>query len=285
MPINVSSSGQACGAIVTGLDLTKDLSDSVISDIRAAWLEHLVLVFPDQKLTDDDLERVALYFGEFGDDPFFGPIEGRKNIAAVCRDADETTPIFADVWHTDWSFQEHPPIGTLLYGIDIPPHGGDTFFANQHMALESMPQTLRDKLEGKVGVHSAVLGYSKDGAYGEDDQNKGRSMDILPSDEMAQKRQSHPLIRAHPETGRLGVFGTIGAYVIGIEGLDEGEALAVLSELSAWQTQDDFVYRHMWQPDMLVMWDNRSVLHKASGGYEGYSRRLHRITISDPALS
>ena len=279
MGIHVVPSGQACGATITGIDLSQPLSESSVADIRQAWLDHHVLSFPDQVLSDDDLERVALYFGEFGEDPFFGPIEGRKHIAAICREADETTPIFADVWHTDWSFQENPPIGTLLYGIEIPPEG-DTLFANQHKALSDMPDDLRGKIDGKTGVHSAVLGYSKAGIYGDADQDKGRSMDIRPSDDVAQQRQGHPIVRPHPETGQLGVFGTIGAYVIGIEGQEEADAIATLSELSAWQTRDEFIYRHKWSPNMLVMWDNRSVLHRATGGYEGHSRRLHRITIA-----
>lgn len=279
MPMTITPSGQACGAEVTGVDLRQHLSDDTITTLREAWLEHHVLSFPDQDLDDDDLERTALYFGKFGQDPFFGPIEGRKHIAAICRDADETTPIFADVWHTDWSFQKNPPIGTLLYGIEIPPKGGDTLFANQHLSLENMPDDLRNRLEGKIGIHSAVLGYAKGGAYGDEDQDKGRSMDIRPSDE-AMAQQTHPLISAHPETGRLGVFGTIGAYVIGIEDVDPTEAMTLLQELSVWQTQEAFVYRHKWRKNMLIMWDNRSVLHRATGGYEGHARRLHRITIA-----
>ena len=199
MSITITPTGQACGAEVTGIDLTQRLAESTIAELRAAWLEHHVLSFPNQRLSNQDLERTAQYFGAFGEDPFFGSIEGHKHIAAVCRDADETTPIFADVWHTDWSFQENPPIGTLLYGIDIPPHGGDTFFANQHLAYDDMPTELREKFEGKMGIHSAVLGYSKDGAYGDADKDKGRSMDIRPSEDAA-KRHSHPIIRQHSET-------------------------------------------------------------------------------------
>ncbi len=280
MSLTIEPYDAACGARVTGLDLSAELSPATIRTLREAWLAHHVLVFPDQKLSDDDLERFALYFGPFGEDTFFGPIEGRTHIAAIKRMADETTPIFADIWHTDWSFQEKPPAATLLYGIDIPPTGGDTLFANQHLALEKMPEDLRQKLAGKIGIHSAALGYSKGGAYGEGDKEAGRSMDIRPSDE-ALAQQPHPLIREHPETGQPGIFGTIGAYVIGIEGMSPDDSLALLSELGAWQTQDAFIYTHKWEKDMLVMWDNRSVLHRATGGYEGHNRLLHRITIAD----
>ena len=241
-------------------------------------MEHHVLSFPDQSLNDDDLERFTLYFGSFGDDPFIGPIPGRTNIVAVKRTADEKVPIFADNWHTDWSFQEKPPAGTCLFGIKIPPEGGDTLFANQHLALDMMPHELRDKLEGKKGIHSAMIPYSPSGGYGQKDKEMGRSMDIRFSDD-ALAKQTHSIIREHPETGRKGIFGTFG-YTIGIEGMEDQEAMKLLIELSNWQSQEQFQYRHKWKKNMLVMWDNRSVLHKATGGYQGHERLLHRTTIA-----
>ena len=156
MSLSVVASDQSCGAEVRGLDLSRPLAKEQVATIREAWLQHLVLSFPDQQLTDDDLERFTLYFGPFGDDPYIAPIPGREHVIAVKRSADETTSIFAEQWHTDWSFQATPPQGTCLYGITIPPQGGDTLFANQVSALEQMPATLRQRLEGKQAVHSAV---------------------------------------------------------------------------------------------------------------------------------
>jgi taurine dioxygenase len=274
--MNIAPSGQACGATVTGVDLTGPLGRETVDDIRAAWLEHHVLAFPDQAMSNDDLEEFTLYFGPFGDDPFIAPIPGRDHIIAVKREADETSGIFAEVWHTDWSFQQNPPSGTCLFGITIPPEGGDTLYANQHMALDEMPERLRRRLEGKMAIHSARRGYARDGILGDADV-PGRSMDIRPSDE-ANATQLHPIIRKHPETGRPGVFCAFG-YIIGIEGMDDDEANALLVELYHWQSGSDFQYRHRWKPDMLVMWDNRSVLHTATGGYEGHARLLHRTTI------
>lgn len=272
----VTPSGQSCGAAVTGIDLSRPLGDEQVAEIRAAWLEHHVLSFPGQHLSDDDLERFTLYFGDFGQDPFFAPIEGREHIAAIRRDADETSPLFAENWHSDWSFQEHPPAGTCLLGITIPPVGGDTLFANQHAALDAMPPDMRAKYEGLTAIHSAMLAYAPDGAYGEKDA--GRSMAIRP-DETARETQLHPLVREHPETGRPGLFSCMG-YIIGFEGMAQEDALPLLQELYVWQSRDEFVYRHKWEPDMLIMWDNRSVLHCATGGYEGHDRLLHRTTIA-----
>lgn len=279
MSINVTPSGQACGASVTNIDLTQPLNADTIAAVRSAWLEHHVLAFPDQVLDDDALERFSQYFGNFGDDPFIAPIQGRKYIIAVKRAADETSPIFAETWHTDWSFQAKPPAGTCLYGITIPAEGGDTLYANQHLALSKMPAALRAKITDKVAIHSAKRGYANDGLYGKSDQQTDRSMNILSSDS-ALKTQRHPLIRPHRETGEAAIFGCIG-YILGIEGQDDEAATALLMELHQWQTREEFQYRHQWQPNMLVMWDNRSVLHRATGGYEGHDRLLHRITVAD----
>lgn len=280
--MKVTPTDQACGAMVEGIDLSRDLSEADVEAIRDAWLQHHVLAFPNQTMTDDDLERFTLRFGPFGHDPFFAPISGRQNIAAVRRDADETTSIFAETWHSDWSFQKNPPIGTCLLGITVPPVGGDTLYSNQHLALERMPDEMRAKFEGQLAIHSAALGYSKDGIYGDVEKGAGRSMDIVASDE-ALEQQTHPLVREHPETGRLGIFGAPLSYIIGLEGMELDESAELLKELLAWQSKEEFVYRHRWETGMLVMWDNRSVLHRATGGYEGHARLLHRTTIGAPA--
>jgi taurine dioxygenase len=274
--IRVEPSGQACGATVTGIDLSKPLTPDDVATIRAAWLKHHVLAFPDQQMSDDDLERYTIAFGGFGHDPFIAPIPGRSHVIAVMRKANETSALFAENWHSDWSFQPRPPAGTCLYGITIPPIGGDTLFANQHAALDAMPKPMRAKLEGRMAIHSAVKAYAPDGQYGARD--KGRSMDIRVSRD-AEKTQLHPLIRKHPETGREGIFSAFG-YIIGLEGMDEADSTPLLLDLYQWQAREEFQYRHKWQPNMLLMWDNRSVLHAATGGYAGYDRVLHRTTIA-----
>ena len=276
MTLQVTPSGQACGARVTGVDLSQPLDSATVAAIRAAWLEHHVLAFPDQFIDDDALERFTLCFGAFGIDPFFAPIAGRQNIAAIRREADEQSPLFAENWHADWSFQAQPPSGTCLNAIAIPPHGGDTLFANQHLAWDALPAARKAELADLIAVHSARLAYAPDGSYGAKD--KGRSMDIRP-DESAREVQSHPLVPAHPETGRRGFYSTLG-YIIGIEGMAQDEAVALLLDLQQWQGDPRFTYTHQWEPGMLIMWDNRSVLHKATGGYEGHRRELHRTTIA-----
>lgn len=277
MELHVAPSGQACGAAVRGLDLSAPLDPGTVAAVRAAWLEHHVLSFPDQPMTDDDLERFTLYFGPFGDDPYIAPIPGREHVIAVRRTANETSPLFAENWHSDWSFQVHPPAGTCLRSVIVPPAGGNTLFANQHAALEAMSPNMRARYEGLTAIHSARGGYAPKGMYGKHEREGDRSMDIRPSDTALATHQ-HPLVRAHPETGRLGFFSCIG-YIIGLDGVPDDEAIELLRELYEWQGRDEFVYRHAWAPDMLVIWDNRSVLHKATGGYEGHERLMHRTTV------
>ncbi len=277
MTIEVTPSGESCGAAVRGIDLRRELSDDEIAEIRATWLKHRVLTIPDQALTDDQLERFTLYFGPFGDDPFFESIEGHPNIAAIHRRADETAPVFAESWHADWSFQAHPPDGTCLYAKVIPPCGGDTIFVNQVAALAAMPDELCSRIDGVDAIHSARQGYAPDGLYGEADEGADRAMKIVISDE-AYATQVHPLVRTHPETGEATLYSTIG-YIIGIVGMADDEAIELLLELYEWQTRDEFRYTHRWEPDSLVMWDNRCVIHRATGGYDGHERLLHRTTI------
>ena len=274
--LRIEPSGQACGARVSGVDLSAPLDDAIVTEIRAAWLDHHVLAFPDQAMDDDALERFTLALGGFGSDPFFAPIPGRKHIAAILREADERTPLFAENWHSDWSFQAQPPAGTCLLAIEIPPKGGDTLFANQHAAWEALPPAKQAEWGDLIAIHSARLAYAPDGSYGERD--KGRSMAIRPGEE-ARQEQIHPLVPAHPETGRRGFYSTLG-YIVGIEGMDDEDAFPLLREIAAWQARDEFVYRHVWAPDMLILWDNRSLLHRATGGYQGYRRELHRTTIA-----
>ena len=276
MTIEVTPTGQACGAVVRGLDLTRPLDPDTVADVRTAWLEHHVLVFPDQPVSDDDLERFTLGFGPFGHDPFFDPIDGRSNIAAIHRLPDEQAPLFAENWHADWTFQEFPPDGTCLASRIVPPAGGDTLYANQVAALAAMPPELRARIEGLTAIHSARTAYAPDGMYGDRDGDD-RSMRIVVSDD-AYRTQTHPLIRPHRESGVEAVYSTLG-YIVGIEGMESGPAIELLMELHQWQTRDEFVYTHTWEPDMLVMWDNRCVLHKATGGFDGHERLLHRTTI------
>ena len=280
MAMEVVRQSASCGAIIRGIDLAGPLSPDVVSGIRAAWLEHLVVIFPDQSMQIADLERFATHIGPNGDDPYLEGIAGHPRVVQVRREADEKTPVFAETWHSDWSFLKHPPAATLLYGNIIPPVGGDTLFADQCAAWDALSPSLKTLLKNKMAIHSARRGYARDGLYGERD--KGRSMAIKFADS-ALKTQLHPVARAHSESGRLALYVS-PAYTIGIDGIPDDEADSILRELFAHQARPEFIYRHQWAQEMLIMWDNRNVIHAATGGYEGHRRLLHRITVADRTL-
>ena len=279
MGLSVDVQQAPCGAIVRGVDLTRPLADAQLAALRALWLQHLVLAFPDQAMSIADLERFALGIGPYGVDPYFECLPDHPHVAQVRREPDETTALFADNWHSDWSFLARPPAATLLFGNIIPPVGGDTLFANQYAAWDALPRALKAVLQTRQGVHSARRGYARGGRYGAADA--GRSMAIR-WDDSALATQLHPIARRHPETGRTALFISPG-YTIAIDGLPDDEGQAILRELYAHQGQDRFVYRHRWAADMLVLWDNRCLVHAATGGYDGHRRLLHRITVGERA--
>ena len=181
-----------------------------------------MLVFPDQQLSGDDLERITQDFGGFGDDPFFESIEGYDHIAAIERKADEKTAVFAEFFHSDWSFLDIPPAGTMLYGITIPPIGGNTLFADQVAAYKNLPDEYKNKADNLIAIHSAERGYAPDGVYGDEDKNAGRSMKIVTSEKAREKRE-HPFVRTHRETGEKALFSSI-AYIEGFVGMPKAES-------------------------------------------------------------
>jgi taurine dioxygenase len=164
---HVTPQDAPCGAVVRGVNLSQPLDAATSAAIRSAWLQHQVLAFVDQAMTLEDLERFALTIGPYGQDPYFESVPGHPHVAQVKREADETSTLFADNFHSDWSFLPSPPAATLLYGDVIPPVGGDTLFANQYDAWDALSPPMRALLQGKQGVHSARRGYAKAGRYGE----------------------------------------------------------------------------------------------------------------------
>ena len=277
MALKVTVPDAPCGATVEGIDLKQPLTDAQRAELRALWLKHLVLAFPDQHLSVEQLEQVAQGIGPYSPDPYFQSIPGHPHVAQVRREADEKTSLFADNWHSDWSFLPSPPAATLLHGDVIPPVGGDTLFANQYAAWDALPETMKALLQRHQGVHSARRGYSRQGRYGAGDE--GRSMAIR-YDDSAMATQLHPLARRHPETGRVALFLSPG-YTIGIDGLPDDEAQALLLELYEHQGRPEFVYSQRWSTGMLVQWDNRCLVHAATAGYQGHRRLLHRVTIGE----
>lgn len=270
-------------AAIKGVGLAALDDEATWGAIRRAWAAFPVLSFPDQPLSIEELEQVTARFGPFGDDPYIAPIDGHPHVIEIRRNADETTkPFAADSWHSDWSFQEVPPAGTMLHGQVIPPHGGDTLFADATLAFEALAPDDQAELENMRALHSAILGYSTRGAFAADRHE--RSMKIRVSED-AEARRAHPMVRIHPVTGRKSLFIN-PVYTVGIEGMDDKEAAEILGPVFQHMLNPAFTYRHQWQKDMLLLWDNRRVLHAATAGYDGHARLLHRTTIAgEPVIA
>jgi len=270
-------SSSSLGVEITDVNLNKKLTFETIQKIRSVWLDKGVAIFPNQDLTHDEFQNFSLEFGNFGDDPFLGGLDEKPNIVEVKRLASEKSSPFGGGWHSDWSFQENPPAATFLLSKIIPPIGGDTLFANTQIAYEDLDAEMKSKIDNLKVVHSAKLPYADDGFYATEKEQ--RSMNIITSKE-AKKEQIHPLVKVHPETQKKGLFIN-PVYTSHICGFNEEESFLLLSKLYEHMTQEKYIYRHKWNENMLLMWDNRTVMHMAEGGYDGYDRLLHRITIAN----
>ncbi|HZZ87189.1 MAG TPA: TauD/TfdA family dioxygenase, partial [Caulobacteraceae bacterium] len=235
--LRIQPNATGFGAEVTGLYLSRPLPAPTLEAVKAAFLAHGVLWFPDQPLTHDQLEAFTLQLGAFGWDPYVAPLADRPHIMEVRRDADEKSSPFGSFWHSDWSFQETPPAATLLHAKVVPPVGGDTLYADGVAGWEALTPAFQAMLEPLKAVHSATRPYGPAGFYAKEEGRKG--MKILPSPE-ADKRFAHPLVRTLDD-GRKALFVN-PVYTIGVEGFSEAEAEALLTFLFKHMTQDAFVY-------------------------------------------
>lgn len=265
------------GARIEGVDIAAGLDADTIAQLRQAWLDHQIIYLPDQPLDHEQLERFTRYFGDHGNDPYVKAIDGHQHILEVRREPDEKVAPFGGGWHSDWSFQSEPPAATLLHAKVVPPQGGDTLYADCIRAYEALDAGLAAELAQLQTIHSARRPYSHEG-YVQTGGDQRTSMTILPNDN-AWDTQLHPLVRTHPESGRKALWIN-PIYTIAIDGMDDSESNTLLAKLFDHLLQPDFILTHRWSANMLTMWDNRSALHCAQGGYDGYQRIMHRTTVA-----
>jgi len=263
------------GTYIYGIDFSKKIDAQTISYLKELWVKYQILIFPDQRLSKENLEDFVLYFGNHCRDPYILPIDGSNYVAEVKREKDEISEIFAEGWHSDWFHMEDPPKGTALYALEIPDTGGDTLFADLYQAYEDLSNDTKEFLKNNKGINSASRGYAPDGRYGQHD--KDRSMSLIYS-ESAYEKQLHPLAKEHPETLKY-VINCNRGYTIGIDNISEENSFNILSKLFNHQKKEKYIYTHQWKENELVLWDNRCTLHRATGGYQGQRRRLWRVTI------
>jgi taurine dioxygenase len=263
------------GAEVKGVDLSR-IGDKQIAAIKAAWYRHDVLVFRKQRLSDDDLLAFSRHFGRLDPPPNQGA--GRKSppgypdvyiVSNVLDDQGEPIGALGDgeaAWHTDMSYIPEPPDASMLYSLEIPAQGGDTCFSSMKAAVAGMPAQLLERIWG--------LDIKHDGTY--DSGGYVRKGLMASNDPRTSVGTPHPIVIEHPVSGDLALYlgRRRNAYVVGL-GLDESERL--LNEL--WSFVESAVYRHRWALGDLVLWDNRTTMHRRDAFDPKARRVMHRTQI------
>ena len=263
-------------AEVVGLDLNMDLDDQTIADLHKAWMAYPVLVVRGQEnLT---MERHLEYSRRFGDlqrhtvkeilHPEFPEILVLSN-----RGRGGAQPINngGAYWHSDITYEDVPPMGSILHGLITPPEGGDTLYADMTAAYDALDDATKAKLEGLKAIHTYRTRY-------EAMMNAG-VRPVKTEEELSQWVDViHPIARTHPETGRKAIFVNEG-FTSRVEGMGDNESRDLLEQLFEHSTQDQFVYRHKWQQGDVVMWDNRCTMHRATDYDLSQERSMHRTTV------
>jgi taurine dioxygenase len=261
----------ALGAEIAGGDLGDELSDATIAEIRRALLDHLVIFFRDQDLPPARFLALARRFGTPIEYPFVKGIEGFPEIINVAKLEHETVN-FGGVWHADTTYLQEPPMATLLIARDVPKAGGDTLFANQYLAYETLSGKLQSLLAGLRGVSSSAKA----------DASRTRE-DRIRSDGSAEARKllvaEHPAVRTHAETGRKALYVN-RAHTVSFAGMAEAESAPLLEFLFRHQIRPEFTCRFRWTPGALAIWDNRRAQHYAVNEYAGNRRIMQRITLA-----
>ncbi len=268
--IEVRPVSGALGAEIYGADLSRELDDGVVAEIRQAFLENLVIFFRDQTLTPASQMAFAERFGRPMEYPFVKGLEDFPLVVPILKREDETVN-FGGLWHTDTAYLERPPMGTILYALEIPPFGGDTMFANLYMAYDNLSAGMREMLSGLNAVN--IAGKPATAQTRQDriaESGKGLAEETVQS--------VHPVVRTHPETGRKALYVNF-AHTVRFDGMTEEESAPLLDYLFEHQVRPEFTCRFRWQTGSVAFWDNRSTLHNPINDYHGHRRLLHRITL------
>ncbi|HYM18126.1 MAG TPA: TauD/TfdA family dioxygenase [Micropepsaceae bacterium] len=274
--IKITPTGAALGAELSGVDL-REVDDATFAAIHRAWLDHLVLLFRNQRLDDDQMIAFSRRFGELDWAPVQETgrrfVEGHPEIYVVSNVIENGEPIGSlgageAVWHTDMSYIEAPPKASMLYALEIPMQGGDTGFVNMYRGYEAMPASLKRRLAGLKVKHDGTYnsgGYVRLGVNATDDP-------------MTSPGAVHPLVCTHPETHRpvLYLGRRRNAY---IPGLPLAESEALLDEIWAYATKDEYTWYNQWRVGDVVLWDNRCTMHRRDA-FDDHARRiLHRTQV------
>ena len=274
--LRIRPTGAALGAEVQGVDL-RALAADTFAVIHQAWLDHQVLLFRNQRLSDDELVAFSRRFGDLDEAPVQETgrrfVEGHPEIYVVSNVVQDGVAIGSlgsgeAVWHTDMSYLPDPPKASVLYALEVPPAGGDTSFCSMYAAWDELPDWLRRRVEGLRVKHDGTYnsgGYVRQG--------------VTPTDDPRTSPGTlHPLVFVHPETGRRALYlgRRRNAY---IEGTSLDDSNALLDEIWSQATRESLTWRHEWRVGDLVLWDNRCTMHRRDAFDPAARRVMHRTQI------
>src|SRR5688572_715520 len=259
----------ALGAEIHGVDLSRDLQENILAEIRKAFLDHLVIFFRDQKLTPLQQLAFAKRLGEPMEYPQLKGLPECPLITPVVKLEHERVN-FGGVWHSDTAYLERPPMASMLYALEVPPHGGDTLFANQYLAYETLSEGLQKTLHGLIGVNTSTKAQAS--RTREDRlREAGAELKVLIGE--------HPAVRAHPETARKALYVNFG-HTERFKGWSEEESRPLLEYLFAHQVRPELTCRFRWEKGSIAIWDNRCTQHNPINDYHGHRRVMHRVTLA-----
>lgn len=279
----------AMGAEIQGVQIS-NLTDAQFAEVQHALFRHKMIYFRDQDITHADQEAFSLRFGDFAEDAYTKGVEGHANVQPVIKEADaRVAMIFGSGWHTDSPFLIRPPAISMLYGVDIPPFGGDTMWANSALAYTLLSDTMKAMIAPlKVRMSMRDVLEAAQSVMEPGDSPLGRlaaSRHARQLDEEIKRKvegSAHPLVRTHPVTGEKALYCD-QTYAVGIDGMTEAEAEPLLRFLGEHITQPALTCRLRWAPKTLTMWDNRLCVHQAFNDHDGYRREMYRTTIAGEA--
>lgn len=281
MAITVRPRHPALGAEILGVDLRRPLDGEIRRAVHEAWMKYLVVVFPDQEITDAEHVAFTRHFGEpeiFHQTSLHLRSDRVKEIFLVSN-VDENGNLLTPgepsqkqlsssrQWHTDSSYRPMPSMGSLLHGIEISRTGGITQFINMYMVYDDLPDVLRRQVEGRKARHDFAMLSRLVGSPPPSDAERAAMPPVW-----------HPMVRRHPVTGRKSLFIS-SIYNDAVEGMEDVAARRLIEELSDFAAQPRYMYRHVWAPHDVLMWDNRCTVHAVTPHDPGERRVMHRTTI------
>lgn len=267
----IRRTGVFLSAEVTGVDLAKPLDRETVESLKQAHAEHGVLVFPDQNIVSEDLKRFGKYFGALSVHPFSTSAADAPELI-VYDNKEGNPPAPTDIWHTDETFREAPPMGTALYSRIVPDVGGNTAFASMTAVYEGLSDRWQRFLSGLEAVHDFKPFRSLF-------PNDRAGIEKMRKFEDTYPAVTHPVVSVHPVTGKKVLFVN-PQFTLYIKGMAEDESRTILDMLYRKTLVHEYQYRHIWQPNMLVFWDNRNTQHSALHDYYPQRRLMERVTIA-----